>query len=890
MTGWTLFAALVSVCALLPPVLAVRLACDRLEDASFRAVVRDVRFAAALLGSLLAECAMLELLTGSASPVRFCAGVFRRTITFQMFSRGCAGLLLGILCAVAVGDGIRAAACSVHRAYPNLPLGAFLRGVLKRRKTKFKRRAAPEAASGRCRSMTLLTCAVLSLVLLAGVGFGAEGARHLHIQEVCRKHQGIDADESYFVLRNDGVLPCETQGLYLSTDENALNQYAAGVTVPAQGEAQETTQDAEFVQMRREGGSTLYLSDRFGKVLDSAVLPALEPDMVCTRTSDGWELRSLVSAQAEQTVSAPVFSAPGGFYDEAFSLSLSADDGCVVYYTLDCSEPTPESTPYRDPIRVRDRSAEPNVWRAVQNVQRGYLDKDPIGGKPVAKAFVVRAVAQNADGVLSPVVTQTYFVGQEKYQGDAVVSLVADPDALFGQDGIYVTGTAYDEWYAAKRSAEQSGADFNQPEPTPNFKQRGTAWERPGNVELFESTQSVLNQRVGIRMQGDAGANEVLKRFAVYARKVYQGGSLFQAQIFDGYDTHSFFLRPGVANAISCTLLNGRSVGALPLREVTVFVDGEFWYVTYLQEKICNANLASYFGVLKNNIEFVDIGSWSRLDETGKALYRELLNFVESLDLSEPADYETLLQHVDLQSYIDYVCCNVYLANEDFGEQKNVCVWRAIVPEGNEFGDGRWRWLVNDMDLIHESALRRYGFTNAAEINTFREKDWKSDNTSPLLTDSVFWSGLRRSETFNRQFVLSFMDIVNTTFAPEHVEQVLASFGEDLDYDGGFFRERNGYVTGYLAEEFGLTGTLETLLLHCDAPDGGVVMVNSCAPDLSGGSWSGQYFTDYPVTLTAVPAEGRSFVGWRVDGELIEQDTLELTLAKGGVEVYAIFA
>ena len=39
----------------------------------------------------------------------------------------------------------------------------------------------------------------------------------------------------------------------------------------------------------------------------------------------------------------------------------------------------------------------------------------------------------------------------EEYQDINVVSVVADPDDLFGDNGIYVTGREYDEWYAGDR-------------------------------------------------------------------------------------------------------------------------------------------------------------------------------------------------------------------------------------------------------------------------------------------------------------------------------------------------------------------------------------------------------------------------------------------------------
>lgn len=46
----------------------------------------------------------------------------------------------------------------------------------------------------------------------------------------------------------------------------------------------------------------------------------------------------------------------------------------------------------------------------------------------------------------------------------------------------------------------------------------------------------------------------------------------------------------------------------------------------------------------------------------------------------------------------------------------------------------------------------------------------------------------------------------------------------------------------------------------------GTVTLNSISPDLSGQNWSGRYYTDYPVALTAEAPEGYSFVGWEIEG------------------------
>jgi uncharacterized repeat protein (TIGR02543 family) len=66
-----------------------------------------------------------------------------------------------------------------------------------------------------------------------------------------------------------------------------------------------------------------------------------------------------------------------------------------------------------------------------------------------------------------------------------------------------------------------------------------------------------------------------------------------------------------------------------------------------------------------------------------------------------------------------------------------------------------------------------------------------------------------------------------------------------------------------------------SIRLGTDDHEGGTVSVNTVTPELSNGLWQGKYFTEYEITLTAVPAEGYVFAGW--SGDVTEQQA-ELTI------------
>ena len=59
-------------------------------------------------------------------------------------------------------------------------------------------------------------------------------------------------------------------------------------------------------------------------------------------------------AKPADAVDAPVFSLDGGAYVGTQTVELSAAEGCDIYYTLDETDPTTESTKYTDPITIKE--------------------------------------------------------------------------------------------------------------------------------------------------------------------------------------------------------------------------------------------------------------------------------------------------------------------------------------------------------------------------------------------------------------------------------------------------------------------------------------------------------------------------------------------------------
>lgn len=566
----------------------------------------------------------------------------------------------------------------------------------------------------------------------------------------------------------------------------------------------------------------------------------------------------------------PESSHPGGYYEEAFLLELTAPESGTIYYTTDGSRPTADSTVYTGGILIEDRSALPNVYTAYRNVVEDWMQYTP-DPTPVPKGTVIRAVYINELGMESELFTQTYFVGIPKPEQGYTLSLIFEKENLFGDNGIYVTGKAYDDWYLSGSNALDA--------PVPNFQQRLLT---SAIAELMDGTGDVMNQPISLRLQGNSKRGWYIKRFILEADAARTGSNLFPAEIFPGTATHSLMTKDSKADAILYDLVSDRAAASQKSVPVQVYLNGEFLYDWYLLERYDNQYFRQYY-----DVDDVILVKDSVVDEdvtTDRDAYWDLMDWAAHTDFTNEAEWAQIQKEIDVQSYIDYIAINYYLCNWDFSDDKNCILWRSAVEEKSPYADKRWRWCLYDVDAL-ELTLSNYDVENAAQVNIF---SCQLPYSQTKVNETVLFAALSKNADFRKQFVLSFMDIVNNNFALHRVEKVLEKNDLTLDWMDGFFKLRPDYAAAHLKEEFGLMGNPETVTILSAQPEMGTITVNTSRIDLTEGIWKGRYFTDYPITITASANEGYEFIGWKGDAEG-SGETLTLSV-DGGLSLEAVFA
>ena len=716
---------------------------------------------------------------------------------------------------------------------------------------------------------------VLVGLLIFAIKDNAE--KQLIINEVCSQNNSILVDEygeyrDYIELYNPSFFNIALKNFVLSDSSDLSDKIELdNVVIQSKGHYMIWVGDTEYEKTGfalSVEGEHIYLASPNGTILDEVEVPELDVNIVYARVSDGavdWE-KQYPSPSAENNtlqkyLEEPVFSAESGFYEDEFNLCIQANKGEKIYYTLDGSTPDKNAILYTGEIVVKNVSDNPNVYKSIQNIVRDWKTYE-IPEEPVDKATVIRAIAVDDYGNTSKVVTKTYFVDMGNYQDGYVLSIVSEPEDLFGDNGIYVTGKTYDEWYLGEKEGDM---------PLCNFEKEGRESEIETTIALFDTTL-LMEQDAGMRIQGASKRHVADKRFSFFARKEYDNSRYFDYELF-GIPMHSFFVRHDFADAFLHTLVEDRSVGTLKSIPVSVFLNGEFWYNTYIREKYSEDYIALTYEVEKDTIRYDE---W-----VPEGIYM----FLSKLDLSKEEDYAKFCNYMDVQSYIDYLATNIYLCNMDASEQKNARLWKTMVDTDAGYNDCRFRWLLYDVDSLAWNS-KEYYQCERHEIDSFSHAKMYA---GVAYNQEQIYTAVKVNEDFCEQFVLTFMDLANYNFSPEVVGEKMKEWGQDLSWNGGFFKYRYDYIVPALAKEFELQGTLEEITICVNDELAGCVQINTIIPMLEKGSWTGKYYTDYPVTLTARPNWGYEFVGWINGNEMLEEEQVSVQLKEGGCSWKAVF-
>ena len=536
-------------------------------------------------------------------------------------------------------------------------------------------------------------------------------------------------------------------------------------------------------------GGMINLIDSGKQYLDRIYVPKLKYDTTYARVSDGndeWDIMTPTPgySNSDGDKLAPVLSGqvtaslPSGFYNDDFMLELeSSGPDRDVFYTIDGSDPAESGIRYDGPIHIHDRSGEPNVYSAITEVSDDYSDGSiSPQASCVDKCTVIRAVAKDRNGRFTDTFTYTYFVGfddKPAYKGIDIASITANPSDLFSyEDGIMVMGVDYNP-------DEESGG---------NYKREGRRSERTISVSIFdESRNNALEAVAGLRIKGHFTRRSPQKSFNVFFRKAYDGEStkLFS---FGGEENpyHSLSFCSGgqddskLKDVLMADLMKDSECATLKSVPCALFVNGEYWGFYWLSERYDSRYFANRYHVNPQDVQKADIKDFE-------------------------SDSDWAIDRFDQKSFIDYFAGNIIAGHENDWPGYNIAFWKAPSEDGSEYGDGKLRLLISDMNStsMQDAALDSYTY--------LYECFYPFDKYS---SDDSFRAGLvnRINEMCAKEFQKdTVMDRIDELYAQIHDQMVMnhiryynytkeaaeKRFDEDVEVIREFFRKRSDHLDKY---------------------------------------------------------------------------------------------
>lgn len=418
----------------------------------------------------------------------------------------------------------------------------------------------------------------------------------------------------------------------------------------------------------------------------------------------------------------PELSILGGFFDGSFYLSMSSDDSSIIRYTLDGSEPTLDSAVYSSPILIE-------------------------------KTTVVRARAFKENMDPSKIVTNTYFINKKHTL--PVVSLSTNPDNLWDID----TGI-----YAAGRNA------------SPEFPHVGANywmdWEKPVHFELYEPDGfKGLGFDGGIKIFGSFSRAMDQKSFSIYTRDEYGSDRINYGFFEDKPDILSFksiLLRTSgqdaiytkIRDAMMHRLVKDTEVDMQAYMPAVLYINGEYWGIYNIREKISRFYLASNHGVDPDNVDILEANG--RVKYGSNSDYKELVSYVKSHDMRLTENYEYVKTLMDIENFIDYQIAEIYFANTDTG---NIKFWRDRAP------GGKWRWILYDTD---------WGFFDANHNTLWYVTNPEGTGTGKMFSTALMYN-LLKNDSFKDEFIRRFAYHLNNTFSSDRVISIIDEMAKKIE-------------------------------------------------------------------------------------------------------------
>ncbi|MBO6052286.1 MAG: CotH kinase family protein [Clostridia bacterium] len=605
-----------------------------------------------------------------------------------------------------------------------------------------------------------------------------------------------------------------------------------------------------------------------------AFFSACSPAATADPAADPDEGRIIVAAPKDEEPVITPSAAPGIYTEDERPerLTLTSDSGYRICYTTSTAvNPTANDLEADGEIRIPYNET----------------------GDGVTECAVIRAALFKGREQIGQCYTFTYFSAPEGRFTTPVFSLVSDPEGLYGYEtGILVEGKARDD---AKKHGNPKGWVLGN--TNANYYNAGIEWERATSMEYSENGTGAFDysSNAGIRVNGGWTRANTQKSLKIFSRRSYTPShGTFTIDPFPGYRdpatgrilsfANTILLRGGsnnegnnvIATPLQISLCEGTGQIVPAMRPVTEFINGKYRGVFMMIEDYDADFIEAHFGVPEEELTILSGsyenygGSMWTLDcapegeEDGAVReFTRMMLRLAALDMKVSSSYEKAGEQIDLKNFLEYMCIELYCGNSDWPDNNLRAFRRSIdgyQPDGEGIYDGRWRFLLKDLDL---------SFGNGHNVS--KDPYHTIDGTSALLIRNVF-NALMKNETFANRVHMYFCTLATAVFKPSRVQDKIGDLTLAMLPEMEFTTKKLGVAGGNVAVwHTNVSGLRSFAIRRVDTVLSAVQKA------------SGKKLSTLAVSLTG---EGKAELGWfgMTDGEVRQypkSTPIPLDLPKG---------
>ena len=626
---------------------------------------------------------------------------------------------------------------------------------------------------------------LIYIIILLSLSKSVSFSQNIVINEVVSDNnliiQDVDGDYSDWVeIYNNENYDIDLIGYFLSDNENSLQKWTfPNVIITANSymlifaSAKDKIQSGELHSNFKisQSGEPIILSDNNNNVLSKVASKFIPADFsyALDVSSELMYLTETITPNALNIINNGInCSHQSGFYNDNIELELTGVNANEqIYYTLNGETPTVNSNIYSVPIHLVNVSDSPFSISAIPTtpMDNTYKLKNFVWQEPqsVYKCNVVRYAAFENGVIQGEVFSKSYFIDSEINNRYAfpIISLITDNDNLFDyENGIYIPGKRFDEegWNGW---------------PQGNYLNKGNDWEKLVNLTFLKNNGLMtFETNAGMRMLGYGSASNPQKSFKIYFRNEY-GINKINHKIFDNSEVKKYkrlifrnggndFLYTHYKDALLHEVIRPMDLEIQEFKPSIMFINGEYWGIHNIRERYDKFYFKYKYGIDSDSINI--LGVCGAIEEGSNDDYIELINFINSNDISLESNYNYIKSKIDILNFIDFQIAEIYFANYDW-PCNNYKMWKDKSP------NSKWRFLIYDLDASLSHDNHSLSNTKSLKHASSNESGWPYCKCSNLI-----FRELLTNENFNTLFISKFVFHLTNTFSVERMTNIINDF------------------------------------------------------------------------------------------------------------------